>query len=80
MLPDIFLDVDYRREVSRRFKIQSGQHLFAMPPDFSLERAAYDVHLDAPGYVDLLEAMFSEHDLNQDGIVTAAEYEDPLRP
>jgi hypothetical protein len=79
IMPDFFLDADYRREVSRRFEIQHGSQLFTVRPDFSLERAMYEVDLDAPGYADLLESMFEEYDLNRDGVVTAAEYSDPIR-
>lgn len=78
MMPDFFLDADYRREVSRRLEIKQGRPLFTPPPDFSLERAVYEVDLDAPGYLELLEALFSEYDLNRDGVVTADEYVDPI--
>lgn len=78
MLPDFFLEADYRREVARRFEIQHGRPLCSLPEDFSLERAAYDVDLDAPGYAELLHALFARHDLNQDGVVTRSEYTDPI--
>lgn len=79
MMPDFFLDADYRREVSRRMEIKQDQPLFTVPPDFSLERAVYEVDLDAPGYAELLDTMFEEYDLNRDGVITAAEYVDPIQ-
>ena len=79
MMPDFFLDADYRREVSRRFEIQRGWPLLTVRPDFSLERAVYEVDLDAPGYAELLASMFEAYDLNRDGVVTADEYSDPIR-
>jgi hypothetical protein len=78
MMPDFFLDADYRREVSRRVEIQHGRPLFTVRPDFSLERAVYEVELDAIGYAELLESMFEEYDLNHDGVVTSNEYSDPI--
>jgi hypothetical protein len=77
MMPDFFLDAEYRREVRRRFEIQHGRPLFTVRPDHPLERAVYEVDLDASGYAELLESMFEEYDLNQDGVVTADEYSDP---
>ena len=54
------------------------QPLFAVPADFTIERAAFEVDLDAPGYEELLDAMFRKYDLNIDGVVTAEEYIDPV--
>lgn len=78
-LPDIFLDAEYRLEVDRRFRIQMRQPLFAMAKDFSLEKSVYEVDLDAPGYAELIDAMFARHDVNRDGVVTADEYRDPIQ-
>lgn len=79
MMPDFFLDAEYRREVNRRFKIQHGWPLFTIRPDHPIERAVYNVDLDARGYAELLDSMFEEYDLNRDGVVTADEYSDPIK-
>jgi hypothetical protein len=87
-LPDIFLDADYRREVNRRFELWQGQSLTtfeesirrATSKSFSLRKADYEIDLDATGYTELLDAMFAQHDLNRDGVVTADEYRDPIQP
>lgn len=79
MMPDYFLDADYRREIKRHFEIQDGRPMLTIHPDHPLERAVYEVELYAPGYTELLDSMFEKYDLNRDGVVTADEYTDPIR-
>lgn len=77
MIPDYFLDPAYRAEMNRR-ALLGGPALKRFPVDLSLRKTDYDVNLDAPGYRKLIDAMFAKYDRNGDGIVTAAEYVDPI--
>ena len=38
-----------------------------------------DLILDAPGYAEMLDAVFTRYDLNRDGIVAADECTDPIQ-
>lgn len=55
-----------------------GPALVRWPPGFVLRKSDYDVDLDAPGHAELLEIVFDEHDGNEDGVVTADEFVDPV--
>jgi len=76
-LPDYFLDRQYRAEMNRRAQL-GGPALKRFPADAVLRRADYDFKLDAPGYRERLNAMFTEYDRNRDGVVTAKEYVDSI--
>ncbi|MEO8307965.1 MAG: hypothetical protein ABI616_07985 [Pseudomonadota bacterium] len=74
-MPDYVLDTDLRLEMQRRAQL-GGMPLIRFPANLSLRRADYDVDLDAPGFSDLMDAMFARND--KDGVITAAEYQDPI--
>lgn len=77
-LPDVYLDTEYRRELGRRSKI-GGPKVLPFPSALSYRKADYDgLELHAPGFAELIDQMFGEYDRNGDGVVTAAEYVDPV--
>jgi hypothetical protein len=41
-------------------------------------KADYAADLDAPGYRELIDKVFVEHDRNGDGKITREEYVDPI--
>lgn len=71
------MDADYRREVARRVEL-SPFPVAPFPVDGSIRRSDVDLALGAPGYSELLEAMFAEHDADRNGVVTSDEYADPV--
>lgn len=76
-MPDYVLDTALRLEMQRRGQLGSVP-LVRFPASVTLRRSDYRVDLDAPGFEESMDGMFARHDSNGDGIVTAAEYEDPV--
>lgn len=76
-LPDLYLDAEYRLAINGRSE-DGARPLSPFPAGLSLRKTDFEVDLDAPGYAELLDAMFAEHDKNGDGVVTADEYVDPI--
>lgn len=76
-LPDYLLDVDYRREMSRRSQI-GGPPFVRFPVGYTFRRADYMDDLDAPGFTELMDTIFAAQDANRDGVITADEYVDPI--
>jgi hypothetical protein len=76
-LPDYVLDTEYRREMNRRSQV-GGPWLIRLPAGYSFRKADYAIDLEAPGFQELVDSMFAQHDLNKDGVVSAEEYVDPI--
>ena len=76
-MPDYVLDPDLRREMARRATI-GGQALVRLPANYRLRKADYAVDLDAPGFREAIDKMFAAYDKDGDGVITAAEYVDPI--
>ena len=76
-LPDYVLDTAYRREMNRRAQL-GGPPLVRFPAGLVLRKADYAVDLDAPGFREAIDAMFTAYDANGDGAVTSDEYVDPI--
>ena len=76
-LPDYLFDAEYRREMARR-AANGGPQLVRFPPGWVFRKVDYAIDLDAPGYAELIDAMFNEYDKNRDGVVTREEYVDPI--
>jgi hypothetical protein len=73
ILPDIFLDADFQKEIDRQYRIIFGTPLPYSGDPLPLRRAAYR-DLDAPGWSEAMDAMFARYDADQDGLVTEEEY------
>lgn len=76
-LPDYLFDPDLRREVRRRNTL-GGPPLLPAPPGLAIRKADYSFDLQAPGWREQIEKIFSAYDSNRDGVITSDEYRDPL--
>lgn len=76
-LPDYLFDPALRREMARRSGL-GGLPLLPAPPGLAIRKADYAFDLDAAGYREHIESIFAAHDSDGDGVITSAEYDDPL--
>lgn len=76
-LPDYLFDPKLRAEVRRRGTL-GAPPLMPTPPNLAIRKADFSFDLDAPGFREQIDAIFTAYDRNDDGMITSDEYRDPL--